>query len=227
MGFNREFKTAKMPAHHAGTRTGRVTRAVVGSRTAMLKFNRYVTCAHQPEFDLPMSQDLVFVGTMRDDNHDPIADVWTADEHTTLVLQGPGYPESSLPLAVTAMITTPSADNVWARATRFWADRVNAYKESAGELPPTEEVIFYGNVQVSYHHGAHTEDDGEGGYHLIFVTHDDLPVEVLTEYVRELHPMTYCQHEHDCCGRAYRSHASVKLHTPVMAIYEQHWHLNI
>jgi hypothetical protein len=188
----------------------------------MIKFTRYVT-ATQPALGLPESDDLVFVGTMRDERGEVECDIWTADDHATLVCYD-GSTESSLPLPVVALMASGGATNVWARAWEFWANRTDM---GTGELPATEEVVYLGGIQLSYHAGAHTEDHGEGGYSLIFVTHDDLPVELLTDYVREQYPHTYCQHEHDCCGHAYRQHAHVKLHTPVYAIYEQSWHLNI
>lgn len=189
----------------------------------MIKFTRYVTTSAQPQLGLPQSTDLVFVGTMRDEHDEVECDVWTADDHGTLVRYD-GSTEASLPLPVVALMAPAGARNVWARAWEFWQNRCVM---GDGELPATEEVVYLGNVHITHHAGVHTDEDGESGYSLIFVTHDDLPAAVLNELVWEQFPSTHCQHEYDCCGRAYASRASLQAHTAEMAIYKQGWHLNI
>ena len=37
---------------------------------------------------------------------------------------------------------------------------------------------------------------------------------------------TWCQHEYDCCGRTYHSHAYIKRSTSTRTLVTQHWSVN-
>lgn len=186
----------------------------------MEHFNHYVNAGYSPRYVAELNDDLVFCGTVTRRDCEP-EDVYHArDEDSLVVVRWDHDCSPAMPRSICQSIAQSGGmeDSMWDSAFHVW--------QNSGHESPVVSSPDLRLVQITVH-GSVTNEDGESGYRIIFVTHNDVPEDVLSNLVREQHPQTFCQHEYDCCGRAYSSWPSLQLRNEVYAVYKQSWHLNI
>jgi hypothetical protein len=170
-------------------------------------------------------EECAYVGRARYGCEDQVqdVDVWLCVPTESFILRMSDEIDhySSFPLGIVKVLAENPHGSIWSEA---WNTLQIAEEQSSGRV--FEEVRSFLTVETS-NHGSVVSEDGESGYSIIFVTHDDVPEQELRNYVASLYPETHCQHEHDCCGRAYSSRPQLQLMNEEMAVFKYPWHLNI
>lgn len=185
----------------------------------MQYFSHLPNASYAPTYEVEDDEGLVFCGTITRTDELPEDVYWVPLEDTLVVVRRDHDRAPAFPVALVRQIA--EADE---SGRSLWSGAWDVFRHCEDRTVTRSPNLR--NVQVTAHGGG-VADDGETGFRLIFVSHDDVPKDILDNFVRERYPHTFCQHEHDCCGHAYKSWPQLQQRDEYMAIYRQGWHLNI